>query len=288
MQATDRSAIRPGLRSVVASPAALRQILEATSLPAGLVDEILGEVGTPWLMGAHDDVVAGEAVLCHPPLAPGEVRAVANPTDQPGVFRLTVVAEDRPGLLAGTAGALAGEGLSIVDAAVTVLPERRITLQRVAVLAQPSAPFDDKEWARVGHRLRAVLGEHLTVPVVWVPEPPVVVETQPQQLGRVLVTVRAPDRIGLLHAAASWFEEHGCNVEACHASSGSGRATDVFVIAGHVDPPALAAALGGAPAAVGHGGFFPIRIGAGMVRGAVTLPWKVAGTVGRVLRGPQA
>ncbi|MCU4186932.1 hypothetical protein K6U06_21380 [Acidiferrimicrobium sp. IK] len=271
----------------MASPADLRRILEATSLPADLVDEILGEVGTPWLMGAPAEVVAGEAVLCHPPLAAGEVRAVANPTDQPGVFRLTVVAEDRPGLLAGTAGALASEGLSVVDAATTVLPRSRLALQRVAVLAPPTLPFDDAEWERVGHRLRAVLGERLSVPVAWAPEPPVVVETQPQQLGRVLVTVRAPDRIGLLHAAASWFEGHGCNVEACHASSGDGTATDVFLIAGHVDPPALAAALGGAPAAVSHGGFFPVRLGIELFRGAATFPWRVAGIVGRALRGPE-
>lgn len=277
-----------GLRFYVASPAALRRILEGTSLPVELVDEILGDVGTPWLMIAPDEVVAGEAVLCHPPLAPGEVRAVAKPTDQPGTFRLTVVAEDRAGLLAGTAGALASEGLSIVDAAVTVLPQSRLALQRVAVLAPSPGPFDDCEWDRVGQRLRAVLGEHRSVPVAWVPEPPVVVETQPQQLGRVLVTVRAPDRIGLLHAAAAWFADHGCNVEACHASSHAGQATDVFVIAGHVDPPALAAALGGAPVAAAHGGFFPVRVGAGLVKGAVMLPWRAAGTAARVLRGPRS
>ncbi len=152
-------------------------------------------------------------------------------------------------------------------------------------MAPPARRFDDEEWQRVGERLRAVLGDHLSVPVVWVPEPPVVVETQPQELGRVLVTVRAPDRIGLLHAAAAWFESHGCNVEACHASSGAGTATDVFVIAGPVDPPALAAALGGAPAGVGHGGFFPIRVGFGVVKGAAALPWRVAGAVTRRLRG---
>ena len=258
-------------------------ILEGTSLPAALVEEILGEVGTPWMMGAPDEVVAGEAVLCHPPLGPDEVRAAAHPTDQAGVFRLTVAAHDRPGLLAGTAGALAGEGLSIIDAAVTVLPASRLALQRVAVTASPGRPLDDAQWVRLSQRLREVLGQRLAVPVAWVPEPPVEVETQPQQLGRVMVTVRAPDRVGLLHAAAAWFEAHGCNVEGCHASPGEGTVTDVFVVAGRVDAQALAAALGGATAEVGDAGAYPLRVAAA-AKGAVMLPWRVGAAIARAVR----
>lgn len=269
----------------MASPATLRRLLESTSVPPDLIDEVLGEVGTPWMMGASDEVVAAEAVLCHPPLAPGEVRAVANPTGDPGGFRLTVVAEDRQGLLAGTAGALAAEGLSIHDATVTVLPRSRLAFQRVAVTATSGTPVDDAEWERVGQRLREVLGGRLSVRSAWVPEGPVAVETQPQELGRVLVTVVAPDRIGLLHAAAAWFESHGCNVEACHASSHDGEARDVFVVAGHVDPAALATALGGAPGTSGAGSLLPVRVAAGVVKGAAVLPWRVAGALGRILTG---
>jgi hypothetical protein len=72
-----------------------------------------------------------------------------------------------------------------------------------------------------------------------------VVEAQPQGLGRSVVTVQAPDGVGLLHAAAAWFEANGCNVEACRAGSAGSQARGVFIVVGPVDTAALARALGG-------------------------------------------
>jgi len=64
----------------VASVATLRELLEPTTLPADLVGEMLSDTNTLWLLGAPDELVAGELVLCHPPLGAGEVRAVVNQT----------------------------------------------------------------------------------------------------------------------------------------------------------------------------------------------------------------
>jgi [protein-PII] uridylyltransferase len=218
-------------------------------------------------------VVAAEVVLCHPPLSPGEVRAVATPTDG-GVHRLTLVAADHPGLLAGTAGVLATEGLSIVDATTTVLPSSRLALQRIAVAGGDPA---EEGWQRIGARLRQVLGTGAAVASSpWRPTPPVTVETQPQASGRAVVTVRAPDRPGLLHAIATWLTGEGCNIESCHASSRDGTATDVLVVAGHVDPAALAAALGGQPAQQAHGGMYPLRLVVGTAVGLGLLPWRLS------------
>jgi glycine cleavage system regulatory protein len=281
----------------VATASTLRRLLEATSVPDALIEEVLGEAGTPWLMGAADEVVAAETVLCHPPLAPGEVRAVAGPTEQDGVHRLTVVAGDRAGLLADTAGVLAGEGLSILDATTTVLPASRLAMQRIAV---SGGVVDDDGWARLGAQLRAVLGAGAGggvaaaaaggvaaagAPRPWRPAPPVTVETQPQEAGQVVVTVRAPDRPGLLHAIASWITAAGCNIEACHASTDGTTATDVLVVRGDLDPPALATALGGEPARDSHGGFFPVRIAVGTAVGLTLLPWRAAGAIWGELRG---
>ena len=59
------------------------------------------------------------------------------------------------------------------------------------------------------------------------------------------MTIAAPDAVGLLHTAASWFEANGCNVEACRAGTERDRARDVFIITGQVDTAALASVLGG-------------------------------------------
>lgn len=261
----------------MADPSTVRELLASTSVPGDLVDEVL-EAGPSWLMGADTEVVAAEAVLCHPPLAPSEVRAVAAPAGG-GVWRLTVVAADRPGLLSGTAGVLAGEGASVSDATTTVLERSGLALQRIEVVGRG---LDAAAWERIGARLRVVLGEPGGVALgaaAWRPTPPVTVETQPQGDARCVVTLRAPDRTGLLHAAASWLTANGCNVVACHASAEGGRAVDVFVIEGDLDPAAFAEALGGGSARRAYGPLRPLRVATGLA----LLPWRVGAAVGRAV-----
>jgi hypothetical protein len=100
-------------------------------------------------------------------------------------------------------------------------------------------------WQRLGRELRGNLAGGALLPSRFVPRGPVVVEAQPQELGRAVVTVEAPDGVGLLHAAAAWFEAHGCNVEACRAGAEGGQARGVFIVMGSVDTAALAGVLGG-------------------------------------------
>ncbi len=229
----------------MASVTALRELLEPTGLPSELIDEVLSDTNTLWLLGASDELVAGELVLCHPPLARREVRAVVNQTDHPRLWRVTVVTPDRPGLLAAISGTLAGAGLTIVDAAVTVLPRSRLALQRLTVGATGRADLSDQEWSHLGQALRDRLSGGVVPTVAFVPQGLVVVEAQPQDLGRSVVTVDAPDGMGLLHVTAAWLAASGCNVEACRASSELGRARAVFIVTGHLDTADLAAALGG-------------------------------------------
>jgi glycine cleavage system regulatory protein len=225
----------------------LRELLEPTSLPHELVEEVLSETNTLWLLGATDELVASELVLCHPPLGPGEVRAVVTEADELGLWRVTVVTRDRPGLLAATCATLSGAGLSIVDAAGTVLPRSRLAMLRLTVSSTEPAR-GEAAWSRLGRELRENLVGRELPSSRFVPRGPVVVEAQPQELGRSVVTIEAPDGVGLLHAAAAWFETNGCNVEACRAGTEGGQARDVFIVMGPVDTAALARALGG-PAA---------------------------------------
>jgi predicted amino acid-binding ACT domain protein len=246
--------------------AAVRALLAPTSLPDQLVDDLLAEASAIWLMGESAEVLASDLVLCHPPLAPEEVRAVAKPTASPSAWRLTVAGHDRPGLLAGLAGALADQQLSIVDATATVLPGPGIALQRVTAVHAEGRLMEQADWEAVGLRLQAVLGRREPVHATFIPAAPVAVESQPQDFGRVLVTIEAPDRVGLLWAVAAWFESRGANVEAYRATSEGGVARDTFVVVGECDGTALAAAIGGVPVETWQLPF-PLRLG---IRAGVT------------------
>src|SRR3954471_744017 len=91
----------------------VRDLLSTTSLPADLVDDLLTEASAAWLLGETAPTLAADLALCHPPLGAEEVRAVVQPTTTAGTSRLCVVTHDRPGLLAGIAGAVAIHGLNI-------------------------------------------------------------------------------------------------------------------------------------------------------------------------------
>jgi len=262
-----------GVASGMVLTPAVRQLLAPTSLPRDFVDEVLGQASATWLMGQSSESVAGELVLCHPPLGSGEIRAVAKPTFNPEAWRLTVVAHDRPGLLADMTAVLADLRLSVTSAAVTVLPGLGLALQRVTSVQADGRSMVADDWDAVGGRLQAVLGRQEQAPrPTFVPAGPVVVEAHPQDAGRALVSVRAPDRIGLLWAVTSWFAQHGCNVEACQATSSDGIACDEFLIVGadNYDCADLATAIGGGrvkgpnlPAP------FNVAIRAGVIAGAV-------------------
>ncbi|MEO5679961.1 MAG: ACT domain-containing protein [Acidimicrobiales bacterium] len=226
----------------MAAATEVRALLAGTSLPDDLVQSLVEGASPLWLLGQAPEQVAGDLVLCHPPLVPGEVRVIAHPVVGGG-HKVSVVAPDRPGLLAGTAGALAASGLSITAVAASAWPDVGLAVQRVMVEGA------DVDWDGLGADLRAALAGGGGRPVRFTPCPPVSVSCTDDGFDRVVVSVRAPDRLGLLWAIASWFEERGCNIEVATAEADDGTATDTFVVHGPVDPDGLATHLAGRPRA---------------------------------------
>jgi hypothetical protein len=224
----------------VATPEEVRRLLGATTLPAEVVDELLNDVSAVWLLGEPAEVVAADLALCHPPLGRDEVRAVAWPTDAPGVHRLTVVSHDRPGQLVRLAGALTEQGVFILGGSASAWPALGVAIQRLSVTGS-------SQWEAIGARLRDILGRGEDVSPDFTPLAPVEVDCQPQGSGLALVTVKAPDRPGLLWAVASWFHAVGADVQAYRADSDGNTAVDSFLVRGRIDAHALAGALGGVP-----------------------------------------
>jgi UTP:GlnB (protein PII) uridylyltransferase len=227
----------------VATTAEVRDLLAGTSLPRPVVDSLLEGASPLWLLGQAPEQVAGDLALCHPALRPGEVRAIAHPLEGGTGHKVSVVAPDRPGLMAGTAGALAAHGLTIVAAAASSWPDLGVSVQRVVV--EPAVAGADVGWDAVGADLTAALTGTTRLSVRFTPCPPVSVSTTDEGAGRAVVSVRAPDRVGLLWAIASWFEEHGCNIEVANIDADGGTATDTFVVSGRIDADALATHLAG-------------------------------------------
>jgi glycine cleavage system regulatory protein len=224
----------------MATGAEVRTLLAGTTLPSPLVDDLIGGASPIWLMGESAEVIAGDLALCHPALAPEEVRATVHPTAG-GVWRLSVVAADRSGLLARTASALTTHGLSVLRASVSTWPEHGLAVERLSVVG----PGGDDEWDSVSADLRTVMAEPEVRAPMLAPLPPVKVVASPHSGGRTLVRVTAPDRVGLLWAVAAWFASNGCNIEVARVDTDGTTADDTFVVEGTVDAGALAAYLSG-------------------------------------------
>jgi predicted amino acid-binding ACT domain protein len=224
----------------IATTTEVRTLLETTSLPTGLVEDLLVGASPIWLMSDPADVIAGDLALCYPALGPDEVRASIQPTSDRDVWRATVVARDRNGLLARIAGAFAIHGMSIVRVSANAWPNHGMALLRVFA----TGPADEESWQAIGAELRdAIASDELPTPA-WIPLPPVKVVASPQD-GRTLVRLTAPDRIGLVWAVSAWLAQHGCNIEVARVDGDGTTADDTFVVDGQVDIAALTTHLSG-------------------------------------------
>jgi pimeloyl-ACP methyl ester carboxylesterase/predicted amino acid-binding ACT domain protein len=232
-----------GTTATTANIAALRDLLAHTTLPRALVDRLLDGVSPLWVLSESPEVLSADLALCHPPLRPGEVRAVARQLPERNAYRLTVVAGDRPGLLADTAATLSMEGVSIDSASVITSADHRIALHALTV----SSPFgfDEQRWSAIGERLRATAGGERPS-YTFVPYGRARVTRTGEGVDQSLIRVTAPNRLGLLSAIARWFADQGISIHAADVATVDDAADDSFLVDGDCDTDALAAHLSGA------------------------------------------
>ena len=217
----------------------LRRLLRHTTVPARVVTSLVRGASPLWLMSEPVASLAGDLAICHPTLAAGEVRAVARPGGDPGVHRLTVVAADRPGLLADTAAAVSAAGLSIRAASASTWDD--LALHSLTVSAPRGV-----DWDALGDGLRNITAVDGTTrrPTSFRPSGPARVVVTGAGSDRSIVKVTAPDGIGLLEGIARWLSEHDVSIEAARVATRAGTAADTFLVRGAVDGDALAAAIG--------------------------------------------
>ncbi len=231
MQASDAHA-----HAATATITEVRELLDTTTVPTRVVRELLRGVSPLWAMSAAPTVLAGDLALCHPKLRDDEVRAVARRIRGSDMYRLTVVASDREGLLADTAAVLADEGVSVVSASATTWPERGQALHALTV--RSDGGLDAARWEGIGARLRDA-GRGDGVPDPYRPSGRVDVTVTGSGDGHSVVRVTAPDRVGLLAAVCRWFADREVSVEAASVATVDGIAKDVFLVDGPCDVDAL-------------------------------------------------
>jgi UTP:GlnB (protein PII) uridylyltransferase len=233
----------------VASVEEVRGVLAFSRVPPELSDELLDDAAELWLRGESPDVIAGDIALCHPPLARQEVRVWCAPALIAGALRVSVLAYDRPGLLAATTGALAHAGLSVIQAAAMTWPARGWALQRALVADPKARSTRPVERDLLCAHLRAAVRDGAMADVRFTPAGPVQIQGTPAAGGRCVLRVVAPDRPGLLWAISAWLERSNCNVLVARATPAGLQADDTFLVDGEPDADQLWAYLSGTKSA---------------------------------------
>ncbi len=216
---------------------AIRERLAVITAPDAAVDAMLDGVSPLWLMGDDVATLAADLALAIPPPLEDEVRAVARTIEGSDVIRLTVVARDRPGLLADTAAVLAAERLSIVSASAATWAADGLALH--AVTFRPDGAFDDQRWDALAARLRGLTvagpAQHAFIPTGQAD-----VRVDGADTGRSVVAVTAPDQLGLLATICRWLADHDVSIETMNVATVGAVATDSFIVIGDCDADALA------------------------------------------------
>jgi pimeloyl-ACP methyl ester carboxylesterase/glycine cleavage system regulatory protein len=189
-----------------------------------------------WLLSDAPSTLAGDLLLCRPQLRPDEVRAVARRVEGSKALRITIVAKDRPGLLADSAAVLTASGLSIASASASTWRRPAIALH--SFIVDIDAELASYDWERLGGRLRAMVSTRRAPSTNLAPSPSAAVTVQ--GIGeRSVVKVAAPDEPGLLTTICRFFQLQGLNIETLQARTTGGVAHDTFIVLGTVDVDGL-------------------------------------------------
>jgi [protein-PII] uridylyltransferase len=238
----DRAALLAGRR------AAVRELLAAE--PAPEVERYLDRLPRAYLTSVPPATAAAHFRLVGPPLAVAEVRTLVGPGERPGTHRVTVVAVDRPGLLARIAGSLALQGLVILSArAFTTEDGTAVDLFEVTPAFH--GDVDEERWRGFRRTLRRALEGRVTLEHRvrekrrHYPPPSAEIASRVRMLNdasafSTVIEVETADRIGLLFDLARTLERLGLDVHLATVATYGDRVVDAFYVrdalGGKVDP----------------------------------------------------
>ncbi len=225
------------MMSAMVKPTALaddvRHRLVAAGVDAEQAATVLDDAPAGWWDGPADELVA-DALLVAPGLRPGQVRVrITSPAPGEPDWELSVVAPDRPGLLARTASVCAGHKVSIRSARVASWPGLALQRMRVRPLEIPLS--GEPDWTFIGQSLRDALTAPHDMPDDVHVDPAIefsVDAVQDLGDGTHLVRVSGVDRLGLLAMITRTLWAAGADIRSAELHDEDGVVRDTFVVAG--------------------------------------------------------
>lgn len=199
---------------------AVRRVAEAQALATDdAVRARIGAAPAAYLLAHSGSDVARHAALLEPLSAPGEVRVIATPAREHGMWHLDIASRDRPGLLAMFSGVIIHESFDVARAVLATWDDGA-ALQALVVRAA-AAP----DVVALQRSLEWSLDQGLSAPPVGG-----VTVTFDQTASSVYTAceVTAPDRPGLLHAIAVAITNAGADIHAASVTTVAGVARDRF------------------------------------------------------------
>ncbi|HEX6330875.1 MAG TPA: ACT domain-containing protein [Actinomycetota bacterium] len=210
------------------------------SQPPEEVDRFLLRMPRSYLLGLPVERITEQYPLLTPRLAAHEVRTHAVAGRRPGTHLLTVVAEDRPGLLSLIAGALALAGLSILTAQVFTTDDG-VAVDVFEVEGAFEEEVADRRWREFRGTLRKAIEGRASLPYrveqkrAHYPRPrhrvPVHVEVDNEASDFfTVIEVGAADRIGVLFDITRTFAELRLDVHLAKVATFGARVVDAFYV----------------------------------------------------------
>jgi [protein-PII] uridylyltransferase len=217
---------------------AIREGLAAEGPEA--VERFLARMPRSYLLTIPVERIVRQHTLIAPALSAREVRTLSERGTRPGTYALTIVANDRPGLLSMIAGALSLAGLSILTAQVFTT-EDGAAVDVFEVEGAFEAEIGQERWREFRGILRRVIEgrlslayrveekrKHYPAPSVDVPVR-VAVDNDASDFFTV-IEVGAPDRIGLLFDITRTFAELQLDVHLAKVATYGARVVDAFYV----------------------------------------------------------
>jgi [protein-PII] uridylyltransferase len=193
-----------------------------------------------YFLTTRPEQVAAHYPVIEPPLGAIEVRTLSGVGTRPGTYALTVVAADRPGLLALIAGALSLAGLSILTAQVFTT-EDGAAVDVFEVEGVFEEQVGEERWREFRSTLRRAIEGRLSLDYRVAEKrrhypPPrhdvpvhVTIDNGVSDFFTV-VEVGAPDRIGLLFDVTRTLSELQLDVHLAKVATYGGRVIDAFYV----------------------------------------------------------